>query len=294
MPFGAYWYVYQHGNGNSDSTGTYSVTTVAAGPLLQVVKARPMQGVLASSGKTCVNPPWLVQQFDYFKIDSCSYRDFDSVTIALHTGPKTVAGRVLETNFTLTDPVQDPLPLYVKRNYVAALGAIGAKEVSDPKDIYNAVLTQKTDQGEFWYLLFHSVGNDESTGAYKLVTVQIGGPPIKTCTLEVYGVNFDFDKSTLRPDSAPVLNQLAAMFAADPAYVAEIGGHTDNVGQPPYNLRLSGARADAVRAWLIGHGVSASRLTSRGYGDTKPLVPNTTDANRAKNRRVELKRANCK
>jgi outer membrane protein OmpA-like peptidoglycan-associated protein len=161
-------------------------------------------------------------------------------------------------------------------------------------DIYNAVLTQKTDQGEFWYLLFHSVGNDESTGAYKLVTVQIGGPPIKTCTLEVYGVNFDFDKSTLRPDSAPVLNQLAAMFAADPAYVAEIGGHTDNVGQPPYNLRLSGARADAVRAWLIGHGVSASRLTSRGYGDTKPLVPNTTDANRAKNRRVELKRANCK
>jgi outer membrane protein OmpA-like peptidoglycan-associated protein len=153
---------------------------------------------------------------------------------------------------------------------------------------------QKVPQGEFWYLMYHTSGNDRSTGSYKLVTVRVGPPPAKTCTLEVYGVNFDFDKSTLRPDSEPVLNQVLAMLQADPSYTGEVGGHTDNVGSEPYNLKLSGARADAVRAWLVGHGIEPARLTSRGYGDTKPLAPNTTDAGRAKNRRVELKRNNCK
>jgi OOP family OmpA-OmpF porin len=128
----------------------------------------------------------------------------------------------------------------------------------------------------------------------RLTTLQIGGPPPKTCTLEVYGVNFDFDKSNIRPDSTPVLNEVLALFTGDPTFAAEVGGHTDNVGNGPYNLKLSDARASAVKDWLIQHGVPAARVTARGYGDTKPLVPNNSDDNRAKNRRVELKRMNCK
>jgi outer membrane protein OmpA-like peptidoglycan-associated protein len=119
------------------------------------------------------------------------------------------------------------------------------------------------------------------------------GPPPKTCTIEVYGVNFDFNKSTLRPESAPVLEAVLKLFTTTASFRAEVGGHTDNIGKPDYNLKLSEARAGAVKAWLDAHGIAADRVTSRGYGDTHPLVPNDTEANRFKNRRVELRRTNC-
>ena len=120
-----------------------------------------------------------------------------------------------------------------------------------------------------------------------------GGPPPKECTIEVYGVNFDFNKSVLRPDSEPVLRTVLQLFTATPSFRAEVGGHTDNIGTPDYNMKLSDARAAAVKAWLVAHSIAADRVTSRGYGDTRPLLPNDTDANRFKNRRVELHRKNC-
>ena len=156
------------------------------------------------------------------------------------------------------------------------------------------MLDRKTPQGEYWYVYLHGSGNEESTTSYSLVTLLNGGPAPKKCTLTVYGINFDFDQATLRPDSAPVLEQVRLLFANDPAYAAEVGGHTDNQGARDYNLKLSAKRADAVKAWLTGKGIAASRVTTSGYGDTRPLVPNTTDENKARNRRVELRRAGCK
>ena len=71
----------------------------------------------------------------------------------------------------------------------------------------------------------------------------------------------------------------------------EISGHTDNTGSKAHNLKLSQGRADAVKTMLVSkYGIDAKRLTAKGYGDTKPVVPNTSDANKAKNRRVELRK----
>jgi hypothetical protein len=85
-----------------------------------------------------------------------------------------------------------------------------------------------------------------------------------------------------------------ALFTHAPGFSAEIGGHTDNVGTPEHNLKLSDARAASVKSWLQAHGIAPARVASRGYGDTRTLLPNTTDENRFKNRRVELRTANCR
>jgi outer membrane protein OmpA-like peptidoglycan-associated protein len=166
--------------------------------------------------------------------------------------------------------------------------------VTRPDDRGSALLKRKTPQGDFTYIYQQNGGNSDDVGAYALTYVQAGGPPAKKCTVQVYGVNFDTDKSDLTPDSEPVLNQVLAGFRADASYSAEIGGHTDDVGDKAYNRKLSAARANSVRDWLAAHGVDAVRLTSAGCGDSRPLVPNDSDEHRARNRRVELKRTGCK
>jgi len=101
-------------------------------------------------------------------------------------------------------------------------------------------------------------------------------------------INFDTGKSTIKPDSAQTLDTAAAALKAAATLKVEIGGHTDNVGTPEANLKLSQERAQAVMAALVQRGVKAGRLTARGYGQTSPVADNRTEEGRGKNRRVEL------
>ena len=102
-------------------------------------------------------------------------------------------------------------------------------------------------------------------------------------------VHFQHDSAEILPDSMGVLEEIAdALRTHTDIASVEIQGHTDDSGTPEYNLRLSAERANAVREALIRDGVEPARLTARGYGQEKPLVPNTNEANRARNRRVQL------
>ncbi|MBK7581588.1 MAG: carboxypeptidase regulatory-like domain-containing protein [Myxococcales bacterium] len=102
-------------------------------------------------------------------------------------------------------------------------------------------------------------------------------------------VHFAHDAATIEPDSAALLEEIADVLK-NRAEIAklEIQGHTDNTGSPVYNQRLSQQRADAVRDNLMKLGVDGGRLEAKGYGQDKPLVPNVSPANRARNRRVQL------
>jgi len=101
---------------------------------------------------------------------------------------------------------------------------------------------------------------------------------------------FDFNKATLRPESYPVLDSIAQVLKENPTVVVEIGGHTDTRGSFRYNLRLSQARANSVREYLIQKGIEPNRLVAKGYGEMRPLVkPERTEADYQKNRRVEFR-----
>ena len=103
------------------------------------------------------------------------------------------------------------------------------------------------------------------------------------------GILFDFNKSQLKPDSRPVLDQIAAFLKQDPARKVYLVGHTDNVGGYDFNMQLSQARADAVVADLVTtYGITPARLKGYGVGLLAPIASNATDDGRAKNRRVEL------
>jgi outer membrane protein OmpA-like peptidoglycan-associated protein len=102
-------------------------------------------------------------------------------------------------------------------------------------------------------------------------------------------VHFLHGSAEILPDSMAILEEAAdAIKAHQELGVIEIQGHTDDTGTPDINLKLSADRANAVRDVFVDNGVEASRLTTHGYGQEKPLVPNTTPKNRAKNRRVQL------
>ena len=101
-------------------------------------------------------------------------------------------------------------------------------------------------------------------------------------------VNFDTGKSTIKPDSAATLDSAAGALKAAATLRVEVGGHTDNVGTPEANQRLSQERAQAVMAALVQRGIKADRMTAKGYGQTTPVADNRTEDGRAKNRRVEL------
>jgi outer membrane protein OmpA-like peptidoglycan-associated protein len=106
--------------------------------------------------------------------------------------------------------------------------------------------------------------------------------------LQLEGIEFSTGSANIRPESRDVLDRVAATLLENPTVRVEVGGHTDNIGDPAFNQTLSAARASSVVAYLVNKGIDAERLTSKGYGQDKPLVPNDSSANRRQNRRIEF------
>ncbi len=127
----------------------------------------------------------------------------------------------------------------------------------------------------------------------KGIAANKGCPEIKVEEKKIFnealqGIQFETGSDVIIPSSFKILDNVVAIMNSNPQYNLAINGHTDNVGTPESNLVLSQKRAESVKVYLINKGIGSKRLAAKGFGETKPVSDNTTDAGRAQNRRVEF------
>jgi len=127
------------------------------------------------------------------------------------------------------------------------------------------------------------------TGKVQVDADAIGKAIDTTGHMAIYGVLFDTDSAKIKPESAPVLAEIAKLLQSRPALSILVVGHTDNQGAYEYNMNLSGQRANSVARYLTAeHGINGGRMKAAGVGFLAPVASNDTHGGRASNRRVEL------
>jgi OmpA-OmpF porin, OOP family len=167
----------------------------------------------------------------------------------------------------------------IEREGVGSDGVVWAHYAKDGRDLWLCTRAQGGQQS----INVADVGADSAAARLKQELASAGHVPL-------YGIYFDTDSATPKPESETTLQHVLQLMTGDASLRLEVQGHTDDSGSPDHNASLSGDRAASVRDWLIAHGIAASRLTSKGYGATKPVADNHTPEGKAKNRRVELAR----
>ncbi len=169
-----------------------------------------------------------------------------------------------------------------------------------PQDDQMGVYMVKTPTSEIWIEVYHPW--EDTSENYWLTILEKKGLEVKVQaipademkkTLDATGhvalyVNFDTDKTSIRPESAPIIGEIVKLLNNNPGLNLTVEGHTDNVGGAAHNQTLSEGRANSVVGALMAQGVPMSRLTPKGFGASKPVADNGAEDGRAKNRRVEL------
>jgi len=229
----------------------------------------------------------------YF-ISDCTQSEFDSFTFDDGGDKATpVEGKVVHNTYSQPDSATPNSKGLVQHNYMNALTASGWTIVAqDPdhivaKQIKNGVerWVQLDGNGGSYYMLHlaQKAGMQQS-----VVTADDMATALNRDGRVSLHINFDTGKSTIKPDSQPIVDQIVAMMKSNGGLKLSVEGNTDNVGSAQANQTLSQARAQAVVTAVSAAGVAASRMTAVGYGQDHPVADNSTESGRAQNRRVDL------
>ena len=175
-------------------------------------------------------------------------------------------------------------------------GTVAGNGISNPSDgAFKMVLPYDKNyliraQADHFFAISENFNLDSLVKAgYKEIHKDLYLVPIEVgSVVRLNNVYFDFDKWFLRPESFVELDRVVKMLVENPVIEIEMSAHTDSRGSDEYNIKLSDNRAKSVVEYIISKGISETRIISKGYGETKPVVPNDTDENRQLNRRVEF------
>ena len=249
--------------------------------------------------KGCKDHP-LFTRMPGYDINWCKDQDFASIAMydPLSRERMNVEGRTSIINYKIQKEFAGRYTeLQVARNFTNAIKAIGGNAYE--YNTYNTYLNLIKDGKETWVKL-HVFGH---AGGYELSIVEKGAMKQEvsadakqmaegigaTGHVALYGIYFDFNKADIKPASEPAIGEIAKLLTKNPGLKVFIVGHTDNVGNVGFNMKLSQARADAVKKALITkYKVRPQSMEAFGVGQLAPVASNKTEDGRAKNRRVEL------
>ena len=237
-----------------------------------------------------------------FLITLCS-ENFASLDLLIGADSKTQYGEGTRTNITYSfngeNQLKNPSWLQVVRNYENAIIKLGGKKVF--KDNNYATYKVFKNGVDIWVMLTFVNGDDLHVEGYYLdvlekepMTQDITANDMysalsATGSIALY-INFETGKSDIKPESQIIIDQITEMMNKNPGLKISVEGHTDNTGTALANQSLSESRAKSIMDALIAKAIDKGRLSSKGWGQTKPIADNTSDQGQAKNRRVEIVR----
>jgi OOP family OmpA-OmpF porin len=275
-----------------------TLLAIAAAVLLPV--AAPAQ----TDADGCKDHP-LLTRLENFYVSSCE-ENFNALT--LRTGGSTSESKEgtlfrLYYRYNFDNGAKAKSALQIIRNYELALQKNGGKllyrNVSGMEGTVEATLYLSTKEKEYWVQLTSFAGTDNAVEAYALNVLEVEAMKQEVAASQMFEaiskagfialyINFETGKSTILPESQEIVTQIADMLRENPSLQVSVEGHTDNIGTAKANQLLSQARAAAVMNAVIAKGIARTRLSAKGWGQTKPVADNATADGRGKNRRVEI------
>ncbi|MRR15618.1 MAG: OmpA family protein [Deltaproteobacteria bacterium] len=250
----------------------------------------------------CQDHPMFTRMPGYW-IHGCDHKQFDGVDFKIaEKGKVTQTIRVegelwMVRYYPQADMKSKPSELQIFRNFENAIRKQGGTLIGTT-DKKRQVFKLSKDGNEIWVEVWadftgkhgYTIIQRKEMAQDVVADAQAFSNDLRTTGhAAVYGIYFDTGKSSIKPESARAISEIAKLLKSDPSLKIHVVGHTDNVGGVESNIKLSQSRAEAVVQELVkNNGIAASRLRAHGCGQFAPVASNDTEEGRGKNRRVEL------